>query len=220
MATAAPALTCPRCQAARARGLSCQACGLLTAQDGSAWELAGLGRRLAGGALFAGTMALSVVPFFLAVIAVLSTLQHSEDYPSGFQEALMWSALLAIPILYGLGWLALAGQGQSPIKRWLGMRVITANGRAARRVRLFVRAALGMWLLGGIVPYIVQRLGLWPLAAIGPLYLLADLLALLIDTDRRALHDRLAGTYAVRAASVAPGKRENTVNLPAPAPQP
>jgi uncharacterized RDD family membrane protein YckC len=102
-------------------------------------------------------------------------------YPLRLDGALLFAgALVALGVVlsavYFVGFTG--GCGQTPAKMLLGLRVVRRDGRSAGYGRAFVRwvgYGLGVLTLG---------LGFW---------------IALLNPDRRALHDWLAGTRVVRA---------------------
>jgi uncharacterized RDD family membrane protein YckC len=80
-------------------------------------------------------------------------------------------------------------------KRLLGMRVVDLEGAAPGLTRGFMRSILPNWL-GVLVLAGSSSVGI--VIAVGAIQL-ADLLAVFRSPLRQALHDRMAGTYVIRA---------------------
>lgn len=184
---APPAITCPRCSAPRADGVTCSVCGLLAGFTGQSWQLASAGRRFAGALLF------SAVPFVAAMAAVfvLVAMLSSNDayYQDEFTTGMFWAmtvTFMAPFVAYWVWWFMLAPEGQSPIKRMLGMRVVTASGAPAGVGPMLLRSLVGQHIITWIVPF----------------YGLVNTLWLLWDKDRQCLHDKIASTYVVLAEPV------------------
>jgi uncharacterized RDD family membrane protein YckC len=99
----------------------------------------------------------------------------------------LWSAVLppgiagavvrVMSLLYGVSALVLWSQGTTPAKRFLGMTVITEDGKPAGFFRMAFRETIGKWI---------------STIAIG-----LGLLAVSTDKEKRGWHDSMAGTWVV-----------------------
>ncbi len=181
-----PAVTCPRCATGRAGGRRCPACGLLAAPDDRGWQVAEPGRRLAGAALFLPALAVFAgTALVLFALIVTFAFGGSLRYTNAEGRALI--ALLLTPACaYAGWWLAVAPQGQTPVKLLLGLRVVRTDGSIAGLWTMLLRSAIGAGVLNFLIP------GYW----------LLDACWLLWDKDRQCLHDKLAGTLVVHAEPV------------------
>jgi uncharacterized RDD family membrane protein YckC len=110
------------------------------------------------------------------------TVSHATlYYPLRFDGVLLLAGVLValgiiLSAVYFVGFTG--GCGQTPAKMLLGLRVIRRDGRSAGYGRAFVR---------------------WVGYGLGVLTLGLGFLIALLNRDRRALHDWLAGTRVVRA---------------------
>ncbi len=86
--------------------------------------------------------------------------------------------------------------GTSPGKMALGLRIITADGQPMNWAKAGLRYAL--FFVSGLSVF--TNSGLRSLASIAGLVLLGGLILLATDAQKRALHDRLAGTMVVKKA--------------------
>ncbi|NES94665.1 MAG: hypothetical protein F6K32_05440 [Desertifilum sp. SIO1I2] len=116
---------------------------------------------------------------------------------------LLWSVALAAPIAVAAWQLYLLGStGKTSPKRWLGVRVIGANGAPPGVVRAFVREAVGRWGLPLGIAYSIWRYsGAFPdlgiLTGLAGFFLLAECAVVRFNRYHRAFHDRLAGTFVL-----------------------
>jgi uncharacterized RDD family membrane protein YckC len=133
-------------------------------------QLADRGTRL-GAAMLDGLVA-GVVPM-IAVVA----LRGLDGKPSTIAltiAGLWWMAVI------GYQMFLLATRSQTMGKKWLGIKIVRADGGPVSATTLFImRAVVGQGLLGMV-----------------PLYGLVDLLFIFRD-DRRCVHDLVAGTKVV-----------------------
>jgi uncharacterized protein YjbI with pentapeptide repeats/uncharacterized RDD family membrane protein YckC len=118
---------------------------------------------------------------------------------------LLWCGALAFPIAV-TGWqLYLLGKtGKTTPKRWLGVQVVTAYGTPPGLIRAIWREAVGRWGLPLGTAYLLWRYtGAFPdvgiLLGLAGVMFLAESGVYLFNSRRRALHDKLAGTYVVDA---------------------
>lgn len=102
----------------------------------------------------------------------------SEDLANGL-------ALGSLALFWGMQWLMVASQGQTLGKRWCGIRIVGPHGARAGWVRSVL---LRSWLAQAIT---------W-VPLIGGLFGLTDAL-MIFGSQRRCLHDRIAGTTVVVA---------------------
>lgn len=116
---------------------------------------------------------------------------------------LLWSGALLMPLaLAGSQLYLLAKTGRTLPKAWLGIEVTTVGGAPPGLAKVLVREGLGRWGLPLGTAYLIWRYsGAFPalgiLAVLGGLLLFAEGATLQFDRQRRALHDRLAGTYVI-----------------------
>ncbi|HIK28498.1 MAG: pentapeptide repeat-containing protein [Oscillatoriaceae bacterium SKW80] len=118
---------------------------------------------------------------------------------------LFWTGALIMPIAVA-GWqIYLLGKtGKTLPKRWFGLQVITASGAYPGWQRALKREVVGRWGLPLSTAYALWRCsGSAPNLAIflglGGVMLLAETAIACFDPHRRALHDRLAGTFVLDA---------------------
>ncbi len=183
-----PAITCPRCRTTRPEGITCPACGLLAGHTGTSWQLAGVGRRFAGALLWGAIPVVAVIATIIVIAMMLSS--GNDYYEDELTTGMVWAMVVTFMspfIAYWVWWFMLAPEGQTPIKRLLGMRVVTASGAPAGVGPMLLRSIIGQHVIGYIVP----------------LYGLVNALWLLWDRDRQCLHDKVASTYVVLAEPVA-----------------
>jgi uncharacterized protein YjbI with pentapeptide repeats/uncharacterized RDD family membrane protein YckC len=128
-------------------------------------------------------------------------------WPTNF----LWTVALVAPLTISCWQLFLLGKTGSTLpKRWFGVRVVSEKGTPPGLRVVVIREGLGRWTLPISAAYILWRYTiLFPhLAIFAGLALLAILgegAGLPWRRSRRALHDRLAGTYTLEAnRSVAP----------------
>lgn len=122
-----------------------------------------------------------------------------------------WSAALVAPlVLTSWQFLLLAKTGSTLPKRWFGVRLVTAAGKAPGMRRILVREAVGCWGLPLALAYLLWLYSsafpnLSILAGLSWLMVLGEGMSARFHRQRRCLHDRLAGTYVVDAnRSLAP----------------
>lgn len=116
---------------------------------------------------------------------------------------LLWSVALGAPmVLASLHLYQVARRGASGPKRWLGVQVVTLEGRVPGWRRALLREGLGkwggpiaiaygLWQVSGAFPTIILLTGLGAVALVG------EGLTALGNRPRRAWHDWLAGTCVV-----------------------
>ena len=111
-------------------------------------------------------------------------------------------------VCYGVWWLFALGRGQTPGKQVVGVRVIRDIGESSSWCRTFLREFVKglpvclvpvLW----VAPYPlgVPLSGSWvdnPFVLAAGIYWLVDHLWPLFDSNRQALHDKIAGTLVVR----------------------
>lgn len=118
---------------------------------------------------------------------------------------LFWTGALIMPIAVALWQIYLLGKtGKTLPKRWFGLQVITASGAYPGWQKAFKREVVGRWGLPLGTAYVLWRFsGSAPNLAIflglGGVMLLAETALACFDPHRRALHDRLAGTFVIDA---------------------
>jgi uncharacterized RDD family membrane protein YckC len=188
-------MPCPHCDAELERSLAnepapaCPHCGLPLAPV----QIAGLGRRVLGGVIDVAILALTAGPLAWALDRLLdspgarglelSTAPGRIEFALALLSSDVSSLLLrAGPLLVFIGlyfMFTLSWSGRSLGQRLLSMRVVDRRGQPPS-VGLAGLRTLAQ--LAGLVA-----------AALGPLWIA-------IDSERRALHDLVAGTYVVRSA--------------------
>ncbi len=116
---------------------------------------------------------------------------------------LFWCTALVMPLVV-TGWqLYLLGKtGKTTPKRWFGVQVVTATGTPPGLIRAVWRESVGRWGLPVGTAYLLWRYtGAFPdlgiLLGLAGLMLLAESGSALFNSRRRALHDKLAGTYVL-----------------------
>lgn len=115
-------------------------------------------------------------------------------------------AILAAYLLLEFGLPLLLGNGQTLGKKVFGICLMSSNGVQLRPVQLFVRAILGKFTLGTMIPvYVILMLFFNTVGLTGTLLLLAlvviQLVSLAVTRNRTALQDMLASTVVVDFAS-------------------
>ncbi|MEC4811778.1 MAG: pentapeptide repeat-containing protein [Scytonema sp. PMC 1069.18] len=122
-------------------------------------------------------------------------------WPTNF----LWTVAVLVPLTLS-GWqlYLLAKTGSTIPKRWFAIRVVSPEGRSPGFGPVLVREGIGRWAIPMSVTYILWRYSfLFPnIAAFTTLAIAALLLegtGFPWQQDRRALHDRLAGTYTIDA---------------------
>jgi uncharacterized RDD family membrane protein YckC len=184
----APA-ACPRCRLAVINGIACPSCGLVQARDGSWLTLASPGKRLLGyiipALLFFLLEFFVFIVFFSSVIDLGAAASGVGSIGASVGTYMFLSALILAAILgYGVWWLLVAGEGYSPAKKLLGIRVVNMDGSHATLGTMLLRSLVGKYLLAAIIPFYFVLDGLW----------------LLWDRDRQCLHDKFAKTLVVNDA--------------------
>ncbi|WP_445637497.1 RDD domain-containing protein [Nostoc sp. DSM 114161] len=123
-------------------------------------------------------------------------------WPTNF----LWTIALLAPVT--LSWwqlYLLAKTGSTIPKRWLGIRVVNEQGAPPGLGAVVIREGVGRWTVPVSIAYLLWRysfafpnLGLFTFLAV--LMVLGEAIALPSrQGGRRALHDRLAGTYSIDA---------------------
>ena len=121
---------------------------------------------------------------------------------------LFWTGSLILPwVVVGSQLYLLAKRGQTTPKRWFGIRVVTNDGEPPGLMRAMIREPVGRWGLPLGSAYLLWRYsgafpGLGILVGLATTLLLAESFSARFSRQRRALHDRLAGTYVVDADRV------------------
>jgi uncharacterized protein YjbI with pentapeptide repeats/uncharacterized RDD family membrane protein YckC len=122
-------------------------------------------------------------------------------WPTNF----LWTVAVLIPLTVS-GWqlYLLAKTGSTIPKRWFAIRVVSREGKSPGFGPVLVREAIGRWTIPMSVAYLLWRYSfLFPnVVAFTTLAIAALLLegtGFPWQQDRRALHDRLAGTYTIDA---------------------
>ena len=100
-----------------------------------------------------------------------------------FGAFILDAVLLPVTLFIGwlIWWLIALGNGQTPGKQILGIRVYTATGEPASWGRTFFRELIAKLITGILVGWIVFIDRLWALW----------------DKDKQALYDKMAGTIVV-----------------------
>ncbi|PHJ68621.1 low-complexity protein [Nostoc linckia z18] len=128
-------------------------------------------------------------------------------WPTNF----LWTIALLAPVT--LSWwqlYLLAKTGSTIPKRWLGIRVVNAQGAPPGLGAVVIREGIGRWTVPVSIAYLLWRysfafpnLGLFTFLAV--LMVLGEGVALPSRRGRRrALHNRLAGTYTIDATRPSP----------------
>lgn len=185
-------MPCPHCDAELERSLAstpdtaCPHCGLPLVPV----EIAGLGRRVLGGLVDIAILAATAGPLAWALDRLFDPLTPgardldlvSIEFAIALLEIDLSSLLLrAGPLLVFIGlyfMFTISWSGRSLGQRLLSMRVVDRHGQPPSVLIAGLRAIAQ---LAGLVAY-----------ALGPLWIA-------IDSERRALHDLVAGTYVVRS---------------------
>jgi uncharacterized protein YjbI with pentapeptide repeats/uncharacterized RDD family membrane protein YckC len=162
--------------------------------------------------VYANSNQLERVPINPVLAACEETFTRTLSLPVGDNNRqvaplanLFWSAGLVAPLLLS-GWqfYLLATTGSTLPKRWFGIRVVTAAGKPPGFTRVLLREVVGRWGLPLYAAYFMWRYtGAFPnlgiLVALAGFLVLGEGICYPFHKDRRSLHDRLAGTYAVDA---------------------
>ncbi|MEB3180187.1 MAG: pentapeptide repeat-containing protein, partial [Nostocaceae cyanobacterium] len=162
--------------------------------------------------VYANTHQLERVPINPVLVATEETFARTLSLPiadNNRQVAplanLFWSAGLVAPLLLS-GWqfYLLATTGSTLPKRWFGVKVVTAAGKPPGLTRVLVREVVGRWGLPLSLAFFMWRYtGAFPnlgiLMGLAGFLVLGEGISYPFHKDRRSLHDRLAGTYAVDA---------------------
>ena len=113
--------------------------------------------------------------------------------PEGSSEAVGFAGMvflggavitLAISIYQ---WVLLSTEGQTLGKRWMGIRIVKIDGQPVRFASVVL---VRLWVVG-----LIQAIPL-----VGPLFGLIDAL-FIFSSDRRCVHDLMAGTKVIEAGS-------------------
>jgi uncharacterized RDD family membrane protein YckC len=188
-------MPCPHCDAELERSLAAEAapacphCGLPLAPV----QIAGLWRRVLGGVVDLAILALTAGPLAWGLDRLLdspgarglelSTAPGRIEFGLALVSSDVSSMLLrAGPLLVFIGlyfMFSISWSGRSLGQRLLSMRVVDRHGQPPS---VGVAGLRTLAQLAGLVA-----------AALGPLWIA-------IDSERRALHDLVAGTYVVRSA--------------------
>nr|MDZ8036156.1 pentapeptide repeat-containing protein [Nostoc sp. CreGUA01] len=124
-------------------------------------------------------------------------------WPTNF----LWTIALLAPVTLSWWQLYLLGKTGSTIpKRWLGIRVVNEQGTPPGLGAVAIREGVGRWTVPVSIAYLLWRysfafpnLGLFTFLAV--LMVLGEGIALPSRRGgRRALHDRIAGTYSIDAS--------------------
>ncbi|WP_414569072.1 pentapeptide repeat-containing protein [Nostoc sp. CCY 9925] len=138
-------------------------------------------------------------------------------WPTNF----LWTIALLAPVT--LSWwqlYLLAKTGSTIPKRWLGIRVVNEQGAPPGLGAVVIREGIGRWTVPVSIAYLLWRysfafpnLGLFTFLAV--LMVLGEGIALPSrQGGRRALHDRLAGTYSIdatRSSSILANRQAQSV---------
>ncbi|WP_216351272.1 pentapeptide repeat-containing protein [Leptolyngbya sp. 'hensonii'] len=116
---------------------------------------------------------------------------------------LLWTGALAAPlVLSGVHLYLLTRTGKTPLKRLFGVRVVTPSGAPPGLAQVLFREGVGRWGLPLGIAYLIWRyMGAFPdlaiLAGLASFLLAGEHLLARLDGRRRALHDRLSGTFVI-----------------------
>jgi uncharacterized protein YjbI with pentapeptide repeats/uncharacterized RDD family membrane protein YckC len=116
---------------------------------------------------------------------------------------MFWWIALASPVVVTTWQLYILGKtGRTLPKRWLGLRVITGEGKNPGLTRVLVREGLGKWGLPALTAYLLWRYS-FAFPNVGLLLGLGGLMVVLeggmgqFSSRRNTFHDRIAGTVVV-----------------------
>lgn len=118
---------------------------------------------------------------------------------------LFWcTALIAPAVVAGWQLYNLGKRGQTLPKQWLGVQVVNESGDPPGLIRAVVREGVGRWGLPLGSAYLIWRYsGAFPdltiLLGLTGVMLVGEGMLALYHSQRRTLHDRVAGTYVVDA---------------------
>lgn len=154
----------------------------------------------------------AVVPLNPGLVAMEENIARVLAIPVGEKNRivtpltnLFWSGALVLPLIVaGSQLYLLARTGQTWPKRWFGLRVVTATGDPPGLGRSVLRETCVKWGMPLGSAYLIWRYsGAFPgLSILGGLaagLLLAEIFSARFHPQRRAFHDRLAGTYVTDA---------------------
>ncbi|GAB1543142.1 hypothetical protein NUACC21_58160 [Scytonema sp. NUACC21] len=117
----------------------------------------------------------------------------------------LWTVSLLVPLTLS-GWqlYLLAKTGSTLPKRWFEIKVVSSDGKPPGLGPVLIREGLGRWAVPMSVAYLLWRYSfLFPnfsaFMSLATVVLLLEGTGFPWQQDRRALHDRLAGTYTVDA---------------------
>lgn len=120
-------------------------------------------------------------------------------FPTNF----LWTVAILAPLtLSAWQFYLLAKTGSTIPKRWFGIRVINSEGTPPGLRSVLVREGIGRWTVPMSIAYLVWRYSfLYPnpsiFTVLAALSLAAEATGFPWREDRRAFHDRIAGTYTI-----------------------
>lgn len=168
---------CPSCQTEVVPGT--RWCALCHANivDPAIGKLASPGRRLAAHVLDWGVPFAALLMTFIVSGAGVVAAESQSDVGVGIAGFIMMALLCGL-LAYALWALILFGQGITPGKKFLGLRVVMEDGRSAGFATMLVREWVGKWISS-----LAFGLGfIW----------------ILIDNDNQGWHDKVMTTYVVQ----------------------
>ncbi len=118
---------------------------------------------------------------------------------------ILWTIGTLVPLSLSCWQLYLLAKTGSTIpKRWFGVRVVSETGTPPGLVAVAVREGIGRWMLPLSVVYILWRYSfLFPnlvvFTGLAALAVVAESMGFPRWQSKRALHDRIAGTYTIDA---------------------
>lgn len=146
-----------------------------------------------------------------AIAQTLALPRHDRPQVVPPATNLLWSAALVMPAAIATWQLwRLAKTGQTLPKSWLNVRVVNRLSEPPGLGRALIREGISRWSLPLGLAYFLWRYS-WAFPSLGWLTGLAAIAVLSesfsarFHRQRRALHDRLAGTYVVNGAGLAGG---------------